>query len=119
VLYTGDQGAIDADGLLTFCGRSDRQLKSMGIRLSPDEVEAALHRSGLVREVAAYGAKHDILGHEVRVAIAANEGVTPADVTRWARANLPAHMVPRKVRLVDALPRTHTGKVVYPAVERG
>ena len=69
VLFTGDLGRRDEEGLLYFVGRRDHQLKSMGVRVNPAEIEALLDASGLVREVAVFGMPHDLLGHEIWAAV--------------------------------------------------
>jgi acyl-coenzyme A synthetase/AMP-(fatty) acid ligase len=117
-LFTGDQGVIDEDGLLYFRGRADRQLKSMGVRVSPDEVESMLRLAPFVHDAAVWGRPHDTLGHEICAAIVVEEGheVTDASLRTYAKT-LPAHAAPRQWRVVEALPRTHTGKVDYPSLE--
>lgn len=118
-LFTGDQGVIDEDGLLTFRGRADRQMKSMGVRVSPDEVEAMLRLAPFVHDAAVWGRPHDTLGHEVCAAIVVEAGhpVDDASLRAYAKT-LPPHAAPRSWHVVDALPRTHSGKVDYPALQR-
>ena len=64
-LYTGDYGYADEEGSCTFVGRRDAQLKSMGVRVSPIEVEEILYASGMVEEVAVVGKAHELLGDEM------------------------------------------------------
>jgi acyl-CoA synthetase (AMP-forming)/AMP-acid ligase II len=119
VLYTGDFGVIDDEGDLYFRGRRDHQIKSMDVRVTPAEVEAHLHRSGLVREVGVFGVPHPLLGDEVWAVVEA-EG-DPAAVRRellaYARGAMSAYMVPRRIEFVPELPRTRTGKIDYPALK--
>src|SRR5262249_51876884 len=61
--YTGDLGHFDADGFLYYDGRRDRLIKSMGVRVSPDEVEQIIHASGLLIEAAVFSRAHEMLGH--------------------------------------------------------
>ncbi|WP_370304802.1 class I adenylate-forming enzyme family protein [Sinimarinibacterium flocculans] len=118
-LYTGDLGSIDADGLLYYHGRRDQQLKSMGVRVSPSEVEALLHESGFLLEVAVFGMPHDMLGDEIWAA------VVPAGPVDGLQQKLQAHakqvmspyMTPRRWLIREALPRTSTGKIDYPALK--
>lgn len=118
VLHTGDYGVTDEDGDLYFRGRRDHLIKSMDVRVTPSEVEALLHASGLVREVAVFGVPHPLLGHEVWAAV---EPIDPGDDVRpkllaYARGVMSPYMQPRKVEVMAALPRTRTGKVDYPAL---
>jgi diaminopimelate decarboxylase len=119
VLYTGDYGRIDEEGLLYFEGRRDHQIKSMGVRVSPAEVETLLYESGLVREVAVFGIAHAILGDEVWAAVVpatgAESDVTLA-LTRYARGAMSPYMQPRRFLVRDVLPRTTSGKIDYPTL---
>ena len=72
-LFTGDYGRIDKEGFLYFHGRRDHQLKSMGVRVSPTEVEQLLNNSGLVNEVAIFGMPQDLIGDEIWAALTSGE----------------------------------------------
>ncbi len=118
VLFTGDYGMLDADGFLYFRGRRDHQLKSMGVRVSPAEVEELIHASGLVREVAVFGMKHDMLGDEVWAALVAKESVENIrnKVQAYARETMSPYMQPRRFLILEQLPKTRNGKTDYPAL---
>jgi len=119
VMYTGDYGLLDADGRLHFRGRRDHLLKSMGVRVSPSEVEALLWKSGLVSECAVVGRKHDMLGDEVCAAVVLAPDAGDDPLTRlkaYARQAMSPYMQPRQYRILDALPKTPHGKVDYPAL---
>ena len=98
VLFTGDLGRRDEDGFLYFVGRRDHQLKSMGVRVNPSEIEALLDASGLVREVAAFGIPHDLMGHEIWAAVVLRED-EPARRAQACRLRPPGD-----VALHDAAP---------------
>lgn len=117
-LYSGDLGLIDADGFLQFKGRRDHQLKSMGVRVSVGEIEELIHQSGLVREVAVVGVKNMMIGEEIRAAIVPGEGVVDVvdKLRQYARKVMSTYMLPRKYFVLDALPKTRTGKPDYPAL---
>ncbi len=119
-LFTGDYGFIDIDGFLHFRGRRDHQLKSMGVRVSPSEVESLLFSSGMVHEVAVFGIEHDMLGHEVWAAVVINSE-SEAGVSRlqaYVRETMSPYMQPRRWLRLEHLPRTVTGKVDYPELRR-
>ncbi|MET9255208.1 amino acid adenylation domain-containing protein [Streptomyces sp. NPDC003717] len=107
---TGDLGRLLPDGELAFAGRADNQVKVRGNRVELEEVEAVLERFPAVREGAV--AAHSFGPGEWRlVGYAAVEGgATPADLRRHLSSLLPAAAVPDLVVLLDALPRTRTGK---------
>ncbi|MBL9058539.1 MAG: AMP-binding protein, partial [Mangrovicoccus sp.] len=94
VVHTGDLGRIGSDGLLRIHGRRDRQLKSMGIRVSPDEIEALLLDSGLVADAGVIALPHDVLGDMIVACIvpkrAASATVAPARGPATTPMALPA-----------------------------
>lgn len=117
-MFTGDYGHRDEEGFIYYGGRRDHLLKAMGIRVSPGEVEELLYESGMVNEAAVFGLPHDFLGHEICAAVVPKPSVTdflPA-ISHYARKAMSQAMRPRRYLLKDALPRTTTGKVDYPAL---
>ena len=119
-LFTGDYGHLDEDGYLYFSCRRDSQLKSMGVRVSPLEVEELLHESGLVAEVAVVGKSHEVLGDEIWAVIVPRSG-DGADVNKrlkeYSRKTMSPYMMPRRYVVKAALPKTTTGKTDYPALK--
>ena len=116
-LYTGDYGHLDEEGFLYFSCRQDSQLKSMGVRVSPPEVEELLFASRLVNEVAVLGRPHEMLGDEIwAVVVPARDGDVVRDLTSYAREKMSAYMMPRRFLVKKALPKTTTGKIDYPAL---
>jgi acyl-coenzyme A synthetase/AMP-(fatty) acid ligase len=118
-LFTGDYGYRGEDGLLYYRGRKDHLLKSMGIRVSPNEVEALLYESHLVSEAAVFGMPHELLGHEVWAAVVPRDGEqdVPRQLAGYAKRVMTQPMLPRRYLVKDALPRTTTGKVDYTALQ--
>src|SRR5690606_29865978 len=76
VVYSGDLVRRDADGFLYFVGRRDQLIKSLGHRLSPDEVEQVVFASGLVAEVVAKGVPDPIAGQAVEVHVVPRDTAT-------------------------------------------
>ena len=113
--YTGDLGLIDEEGFLQFRGRRDHMIKTMGVRVSPSEVESQLYGSDLVSEVAVYGVKHDLLGDEIFAAVVLrSQSSEIADqLKRFCRQAMSQYMVPRRWVFADSLPRTPGGKIDY------
>ena len=95
-------------------------LKSMGVRVNPEEVEQLLLGSGLFREAAVFGQPHDLLGDEVWAAVVPAPDVTNvrADLFAFARKALSPYMTPRHLLIKEALPRTTTGKTCYESLKR-
>ncbi|MFF3958331.1 amino acid adenylation domain-containing protein [Streptomyces sp. NPDC001890] len=117
VYRTGDLGRLDADGVLHFLGRADRQVKISGHRIEPAEIETAARRIPGVREAAVVAVPARSGAYEAYERLAmfytAEEGddPDPAAVRRTLASRLPAHMVPRTVRRRAALPTTANGKL--------
>ena len=117
--FCGDLGLLDDEGRLYLKGRRDKQLKPLGVRVSPHEIEELIHRSGLVREVAVIGRPHEALGHEI-CAVVVPQHVSPdlrARLLKYARETMSPYMVPRQVIVAETLPRTGMGKIDYQALE--
>ncbi|HXE57542.1 MAG TPA: benzoate-CoA ligase family protein [Gemmatimonadales bacterium] len=110
---SGDLVRRDADGYFTYCGRADELLKVSGKWLAPQEVEGCLLRHPAVREAAVVG-RLDENGltrpHAFVEARERRDGLAE-ELKQFVRERLEAYKVPREVVLVDALPRTHLGKV--------
>jgi acyl-CoA synthetase (AMP-forming)/AMP-acid ligase II len=116
VLRTGDLVRRDGDGCLWYVGRSDLMIKSAGFRFSPREIEdAALGHPG-VREAVAWGIDDRALGQAVEIAVVAGEGLQIAQLLGYLRPLLPRYMLPRRVHVLDALPRSPNGKVRHDAL---
>jgi long-chain acyl-CoA synthetase len=113
MLCTHDRFTVDEDGFLYFVGRTDEIIKTRGEKVSPVEVENALHAIDGVRGAAVVGVPDETLGEAVRAYVALEPWaeLTERDLRREAAARLEPFMVPRDVVLVEELPRTDSGKV--------
>ena len=120
-LYTGDYGYADEEGFLYFVGRRDAQLKSMGVRVSPLEVEEILYASGMVEEVAVVGKAHELLGDEIWAVVVPKPGVRAEDIvsrlTAYSRGAMSPYMMPRRYLAKGEMPKTTTGKIDYRAIK--
>lgn len=110
-VWSGDTVYRDAEGFLYFVGRDDEMIKTSGYRVSPTEIEEAAYATGLVAEAVAFGAEDARLGQHVVLCVAMREGGTPpAALTKALAETLPSYMLPQRVRVLDALPRSVNGK---------
>ena len=117
VCYSGDLVKTDEDGFLYFVGRRDNQIKSAGFRISPTEVEDVICRVAAIRQAAIIGVPDPVLGqHLVAFAIPEEQAteLDPSQVLAKCASELPRHMVPKQLVLVESLPMTSSGKVDYP-----
>jgi acyl-CoA ligase (AMP-forming) (exosortase A-associated) len=111
-VWSGDTVRMDAEGFLYFVGRSDDMIKVSGYRISPTEVEEAVHATGQVAEAAAFGVPHPALGQAVvLLAVPREPGLSPAALLKECQRRMPAYMVPAHVELrAEAFPRNPNGK---------
>lgn len=113
-LATSDLGVLDADGLLTVHGRADDVILTGGEKVWPEAVEAVLRRLPDVGDVAVIGRPDAEWGQVVVavVEVAPNQPPPALEELRSAvKESLPPWCAPRAVELVEALPRTPSGKV--------
>jgi long-chain acyl-CoA synthetase len=113
MLCTHDNFTVDEDGFLYFVGRTDDIIKTRGEKVSPIEVENALHAIEGVREAAVLGFPDEILGEAIRAYVVLDEGaeLDGHEIIAACRTRVESFMVPKEVVLVDDLPKTDTGKV--------
>jgi fatty acid CoA ligase FadD36 len=108
---TGDIAAVDEGGNHRIVGRASTDLiKTGGYRVGAGEVENHLLSHPAVREAAVVGVPHADLGQEI-VAYVVADGVTADALVEFVAGGLSRHKRPRRVHLVDALPRNAMGKV--------
>jgi len=109
---TGDLVQPLSDGNLRFVGRKDRQVKVRGHRVELDEIEGALGSHEQVAEAAVYlvpeGERH-VLRSSVTSKF--DGELEASDLERFVRGLLPWYAVPESIDVIDAFPRTSTGKI--------
>ena len=112
-LRTGDVAIMDADGWVYLVDRLKDQINVSGFKVWPREVEDALYEHPEVREAAVVGEPDDYRGESVvaYVSLRAGGEVTSESLVAHARERLAAYKVPRRVEIVDELPKTQTGKI--------
>ncbi|MBW3620232.1 MAG: AMP-binding protein [Actinobacteria bacterium] len=109
----GDVGHLDGDGRLFLDGRPGDLVISGGVNVYPAEVERRLLDLPGVAEAVAFGVPDEEWGQRLVAAVVAEAGATPdTEAMRGRlRSELAAAKVPKRIVVVDDLPRTDTGKV--------
>jgi len=116
---TTDLARIDADGFLWITGRADQVIIRGGFKVRPDDVRAVLERDPRVRAAAVAGHADPRLGEVPVAAVELRPGagpVTPSELLGAAARSLARYELPARLRIVDALPRTPSGKADLMAV---
>lgn len=110
---TGDLGYLDPDGHLYLTGRAKDIINRGGEKVSPQEVDDVLLGCAQVIDATTFAIPHANLGEEIAVAVVLRSGATlrEADIREFATRHLPAFKVPRKIVIVDQIPKSPTGKV--------
>ncbi len=116
---TGDMARVDSDGYYYIVDRKKDLIIRGGYNVYPREVEEVLHEHPAVAEVAVIGLPHPDLGEEVGAAVALKPGATatPEELRGFARDKVAAYKYPRRVWLVDSLPKGPTGKILRREVQ--
>ena len=111
---TGDLARVTPDGYVTIVGRERERIKRGGYSIFPAEVESVLLAHPDVAEAAVVGVPDTTLGEEVAAFVALRPGVKAGtdELIAWCRERLAAFKYPRRVTIVEALPRSSTGKVL-------
>ncbi|MDJ0630755.1 MAG: acyl--CoA ligase [Rhodobacter sp.] len=110
---TGDQGAFDDEGYLTLTGRLKEIINRGGEKVSPLEVDGVLSAHPAVAQALTFALPHPKLGEEVAAAIVLKEGgeATEKDIRDFAAERVAAFKVPRKIVILDEIPKGATGKL--------
>ncbi|MEC3919457.1 non-ribosomal peptide synthase/polyketide synthase [Nocardia sp. CDC160] len=111
---TGDLARWTADGDLEYLGRIDQQVNLRGFRVELGEIEAVLLRDPDVREAAVI-VRHDAAVDEARiigyVVPRADAALSVTELRAAAARQLPEHMVPAALVVIDRIPLTVNGKL--------
>lgn len=110
---TGDQGALDGEGYLHLTGRLKEIINRGGEKISPLEVDGVLLDHPAVQQVVAFAMPHPKLGEEVAAAVVLREGhsATERDIRDFAATRMADFKVPRRVVILDEIPKGATGKL--------
>jgi malonyl-CoA/methylmalonyl-CoA synthetase len=112
---TGDLAERDADGYLRIVGRSKELIITGGFNVHPREVEEVLGGHPGIAEVAVCGIPSPEWGEEIAAFAVPRPGAPTPDLDElrsWAGGRLARHKLPRRLVLLDELPRNALGKVV-------
>ncbi|WP_158726473.1 long-chain-fatty-acid--CoA ligase [Tomitella fengzijianii] len=118
--HTGDLGYRDEDGYLYIVDRKKDLVIRGGYNIYPREVEEVLYTHPAVLEAAVYGEPDERLGEEVVAAVALRPGAqaTPDEIREFVKDSVAAYKYPRRVHIVDDLPKSANGKILKRVLRR-
>jgi len=117
-LLTGDMAKIDDQGYIFIVDRKKEMILVRGHNVYPREVEHILYHHPKVHEVAVVPAKDDRSGEVVRAVIVPKQPgqLTPKEIKDFCRDQMAHYKIPKIVDIVEALPKTSTGKILKRAL---
>jgi long-chain acyl-CoA synthetase len=113
-LHTGDVGKRDEDGWFYLVDRIKDMINVSGYKVWPRDVEDVLYQHSAVLEACVVGVPDEYRGERVRayVELKAGEEATPEELVAHCRRLLAVYKAPREVVVLDAIPKTPTGKAL-------
>jgi acyl-CoA synthetase (AMP-forming)/AMP-acid ligase II len=108
---TGDQGILDAEGYLQLTARIKELINRGGEKISPREIDELLLTHPAVGEAVCFGVPHPTWGEEVAAAIVLKGAATEPEIMAFCKERLADFKRPKKIHIVEAIPRTATGKI--------
>jgi long-chain acyl-CoA synthetase len=111
--HSGDLARVDEDGYFYIVDRKKDLIIRGGYNVYPREIEEVLYEHPAVAEAAVIGLPHPALGEEVGAAVALKPGavIGPEELRDYVKGQVAAYKYPRRVWIVDVLPKGPTGKI--------
>lgn len=112
-LFTKDTAYIDEDGYLYVLGRADDVINYKGIKISPDEIEEAAMKSGLLKDCACVPLKDPLAGQVPKLFIVPDPeaGYSEDKLYSYLKSCIDDNRMPRAVEQIAEIPRTFNGKI--------
>jgi amino acid adenylation domain-containing protein len=110
VVFSGDLVRQDKQGFLYYVGRRDRLIKTLGYRVSPEEITNVLYASGEILEAVVISERDELRGEGIAAFVVLVEGGSLERLKDFCESELPYYMQPARFELRDALPRLPSGK---------
>lgn len=115
---TGDQGFLDENGYLTLTGRIKELINRGGEKIAPREIDEVLLAHPAIAEAVAFGFAHPTWGEEVAAAVVLKGEAKETEILAYCKERLADYKRPKKLYIVETIPRTATGKIQRGAVAK-
>ena len=118
-LRTGDIGYVDETGFFYMVDRLKRMINVAGFKVWPAEVEAIMHGHPEIAEACVIATKHSRKGESVKAIVVPrnfDKPPSPEKLIDWCKSSMAAYKSPTKIELVDNLPKSGSGKVMWRAL---
>lgn len=113
---SGDQGRLDADGMITLFGRGSTCINTGGEKVFPEEVESELRAHPDIRDAVVVGRSHERWGEAVVAIVSLTDGAAKldtSDVRAFLQGRLAGYKCPKDLIVVDEVRRSPAGKQDY------
>tara|TARA_B100000686_G_scaffold219200_1_gene226248 strand:- start:3960 stop:5483 length:1524 start_codon:yes stop_codon:yes gene_type:complete len=110
---TGDEGIFDEEGYLKISGRIKEIINRGGEKISPKEIDEALMDHENVQQAVTFSVPHEKLGEDLSAAVVLkdNSNCSEEDLKNYCKNKLAKFKIPRKIVILDAIPKGPTGKL--------
>jgi fatty-acyl-CoA synthase len=117
---SGDLGRVDEDGYFFLTDRLKRMINASGFKVWPAEVEALMFKHPAIAEACIIASQDAYRGETVKAVVVLRKthlATTAEEIVQWCRDTMAVYKAPRIVQLVDALPKSGSGKVMWRALQ--
>ena len=110
---TGDEGIFDKDGYLRITGRLKEIINRGGEKISPKEIDEILMEHEYIQQAVAFSVPHEKLGEDLYAAVILRENkkINENELKDYCRKRLTQFKIPKKILIVDEIPKGATGKL--------
>ena len=110
---TADYASKADDGLIKIEGRSKSVINISGLKVFPEEVEAVLEMIPEIKQARISSSPHPLLGQIIEAEVVLKDGakIDVEDVLTWCKKRLSAFKAPQRLKIVESLPMTGSGKL--------
>ena len=117
---TGDMGYLDEEGYLYLTGRKKELINKGGEKISPAEIDQVLMTHPAVKQAMAFRVSDPVLGEDIAaMVVVENQNPGEEELRRFLLERLIPFKVPRRIYIVDEIPKGPTGKLLrYVGTER-